>query len=267
MKKYGRFLTFALALALLSIPLAGCSAGEGNMRVMLDSNVFVGDFSDIDEAIESYEMSLDNGTEPDTVYNRKKVENTQLLKAFAEEKGVSLEAQALGWGEPLTRSLLNCFLVGDGPDLVIGETQLPTFAKQGYLRPFPDELEQFIRDNCSPLAYRAMEWNGDIYGIGLCPGVAVLAWNKEILIDAGYSETDPIVTDGPSTWDEWKEAMERVYSPSDRIYAGGVYAGGNTGGYMRVGALMDSAGGSYDNAEGLPAINTQPNSEAFEFVR
>ena len=207
-----RTITLLLAAALSTAVLAGCSGGnESGMTeidVLWDNLAFIiGD--DIDEAIASDEQSI-----AENLFD-------------------------MGWNDGLTTALLSCFWMQDGPDIIQGEEQLPQFIEDGYIAPLPDDMAERIREKCSPVAYKALERDGKLYGVAIQPGVTLLFWNKDVLRAAGYSDSDPIMTEGPKDWDEWLEVMERVDQTTD-ARGGGLYVGSQMGGYLRVGGLLDS---------------------------
>ncbi|MFC5529931.1 extracellular solute-binding protein [Cohnella yongneupensis] len=178
------------------------------------------------------------------------------------EKGINVEMQDWGWGEALIQKQTAGFLAKNMPDIIVGETQMPGFAQQGLLEPFPDDLANDIRQNVADAAWKPMEFDGKIYGLAAQPGVSSLFWNKDLVKKAGL---DP--EKAPTTWAELLENSQKVTAAgNDQFYGGGVYAGANFGGYLRYGALMMINGGGFaDN--GQPAFNTAQNVETVSLLR
>ena len=275
--KIKKFLSVACA-ALTMLCAAGCGGGGNNtnsgdkLTIMLDSSAFLMGFDeDIDGAVAEAERNIANGTTKDTVWNRIVIENTKLLKTWGQEQEKTIATKNWGWGDTLTQKLMAAFLAQETPDIINAETQMPGFAEEGYLEPFPADLEAFVRENVSPIAYKTMEKNGKIYGISLTPGITLLFWNKAILRQANIS--NDIIENGPKDWAEWKQTMAQINSVKDssgvNLNAGGVYVGSggvNYGAFFRAGTLMASAGGGYADESGAPAMNTEANKKAFDFL-
>ncbi|MGN1077692.1 MAG: extracellular solute-binding protein [Candidatus Gallimonas sp.] len=268
-------LKFVAACASAVLLLAGCGeppAASGNtLSLMLDSSAFLIGFDDIDVAIGEAEKAISDGTTKDTMQNRILIENTKLLRAWGEEQEKVIVTKNWGWGDSLTQKLMAAFLAQETPDVIQAETQMPGFAQEGYLEPFPDDLETYVRENVSPIAWKSMEYNGKIYGISLTPGQTLLYWNKEILRLASVSED--IIENGPSDWTEWEETMAAIHAVKDssgtNLNAGGVYVGSggvNYGAFFRCGTLMAAAGGGFADENGAPALASAANEQAFEFL-
>lgn len=275
---------FALLLAMMMVitMVAGCGGDnttddeggnattyDNSITVIWDSSAFLYDFENIDSAITKAEKEIASGMTKDSPLVQAQIANTKLIRDWAAEKEYNITSVAWGWADSLTSKLNAAFLAKEGPDLILGETQMPKYAADGNLVAFPDDLAAYIRENCSPAAYQDMEYDGKIYGICLTPSPTILVWNKDILKQtASYGEGTSVYENGPKDWAEWEAVMKEVDAlNSTQKYAGGVYCAGNYGGYLRVGALMNGAGGGYADASGNPAINTAENKLAMEFVR
>ena len=253
MKKLKRLIfliiNFLIVFVIVACGGGGMQANNGDKLVlMLDSSSFLYGFDDIDVAISEQEKGIRDGIVKDNEQNRSLLENTKLLKAWGESKGKTIVSKNWGWADTLTQKLTAAFLSQETPDLIQGESQMPGFAKQGYLEPFPDELAKYIKENVSPLAYNDMEIDGKIYGIALTPSISLLYWNKDILRQANVSSE--IIENGPANWEEWESVMAQIYNTKDskgiNLNAGGVYVGNggvNYGAFFRVATLIDAAGG------------------------
>ena len=274
MKKiFSLLLIFSLMLGLLT----GCgdssssdkSTSSDQLTVLWDSSAFLYDFDSLGSVIDKTKQDITSGTTKDTPLIQSQIANTELIAGWAKEKGIDIKCNAWGWADSLTSKLNAAFLAKDGPDLIIGETQMPKYATDGNLVAFPDDLAKYIRENCSPVAYKDMEIDGKIYGLTLAPSMTILVWNKDILKKTkSYGPGTSVYEKGPKDWAEWESVMKEIDAlKSQQIYAGGVYCAGNYGGYLRVGALMNGAGGGFADEGGKPKINTKENQEAFSFIR
>ncbi|WP_276355002.1 extracellular solute-binding protein [Cohnella caldifontis] len=180
-----------------------------------------------------------------------------------KSKNIALKTEDWGWGEPLIQKQTAGFLAGNMPDIIVGETQMPGFAQQGLLEPFPDDMAQYIRDNIAPAAWKPMEVDGKIYGFASQPGVNSLFWNKKLVKEAGL---DP--DKAPATWEELSANLRRVTEAGKgKFYGGGVYAGPNAGGYLRFGTLLVINNGGFADGQGKPTFNSDANVETVTFLR
>jgi multiple sugar transport system substrate-binding protein len=179
-----------------------------------------------------------------------------------KEKNINVTTEDWGWGEPLIQKQTAGFLAKNMPDIIVGETQMPGFAQQGLLEPFPDDLANDIRANVADAAWKPMEYNGQIYGLAAQPGVSSLFWNKALVKQAGL---DP--DKAPATWAEWADNVKKVTEAGKgKFYGGGVYGAANFGGYLRYGALMMINGGAFQK-DGQPAFNSAANVETISLLR
>lgn len=180
-----------------------------------------------------------------------------------KSKNITLKTEDWGWGEPLIQKQTAGFLAKNIPDIIVGETQMPGFAQQGLLEPFPEDMAQYIRDNIAPAAWKPMEYDGKIYGFASQPGVNSLFWNKKLLRDAGL---DP--DKAPATWEELSANLRAITEAGKgQFYGGGVYAGPNAGGYLRFGTLLVINGGGFADDQGNPVFNSEANVETVTFLK
>jgi multiple sugar transport system substrate-binding protein len=238
-------------------------SGATTIEVTMEG--YAGDFGTIEDIQANLNDSIENGDlAADALMNTKwKLDYLTTLAEVSAEKGVEWVGLDWGWAEQLTQKQMNAFLAETGPDVLVGETQMPGFAFNGYLLPFPADLEQKVRDTVVKGAYGPMEVDGQIYGLATYPGVNVLFWNKDILRKAGL---DP--DKGPETWSEWLDMCEQITAAGNGdFYGGGTYAGPNFGGSLRVGPFLMMAGGGFVDAQGNAAFDSPGNVEALTFMR
>ncbi|WP_379146161.1 extracellular solute-binding protein [Paenibacillus sp. sgz500992] len=180
-----------------------------------------------------------------------------------KSKNITLQTEDWGWGDPLIQKQTAGFLAKNIPDIIVGETQMPGFAQQGLLEPFPADMDQYIRENIAPAAWKPMEYDGKIYGFASQPGVNSLFWNKKLVKEAGL---DP--NKAPATWDELAANLKKVTEAGKgKFYGGGVYGGPNAGGYLRFGTLLVINGGGFADDQGKPAFNSEANLETIAFMK
>lgn len=262
-------LIFAFMLTAVSCvnPPEDDENGSNTLTVLLDSAVTaIGFEKDIQAGIDEMQSSMDAGYTENNVTNRMILQNTKLLRDWANSEEITLNCKTWGWGDSLTNKLQSAFFAKDTPDIVIGETQMPGFAQRGYLQEFPEDLSNYIKENCLSLSYSPMVIDGKIYGIALSPSVTVLVWNKDMLRRAGVSQS--IIDNGPANWEEWDAAMAAVAANGEN--AGGVYTSSgkaDNGAFLRSGTLMLAGGGGFADETGAPDVNSPENIETFEFIR
>ncbi|WP_051318447.1 extracellular solute-binding protein [Cohnella thermotolerans] len=187
----------------------------------------------------------------------------QIINDKLKSKNITVKTEDWGWGEPLIQKETAGFLAKNVPDIIVGETQMPGFALQGLLEPFPDDMAAEIRETIAPAAWKPMEVDGKIYGFASQPGVNSLFWNKKLVKEAGI---DP--DQAPKTWEELLADIEKVTEAGKgKFYGGGVYAGPNAGGYLRFGPLLIVNHGGFTDASGNPAFNSDANVKTVEFLR
>ncbi|MDO3413365.1 extracellular solute-binding protein [Saccharibacillus sp. CPCC 101409] len=187
----------------------------------------------------------------------------KIMSAKLKEQNISVNTEDWGWGEPLIQKQTAGFLAKNIPDIIVGETQMPGFAQQGLLEPFPDDMADYVRENVSPAAWKPMELDGKIYGLAAQPGVSSLYWNKKLVEQAGI-DPDKVIT----TWQELRDNAKAVTEAGGgKFYGGGVYAAPNFGGYLRYGALIAINGGAFSDENGQPAFNSAQNAETVALLR
>jgi multiple sugar transport system substrate-binding protein len=187
----------------------------------------------------------------------------KIISEKLKSQNISIKTEDWGWGEPLIQKETAGFLAKNVPDIIVGETQMPGFAMQGLLEPFPDDMAAEIRDNIAPAAWKPMEVDGKIYGFAAQPGVNSLFWNKKLVREAGI---DP--DKAPQSWDELLADIKKVTEAGKgKFYGGGVYAGPNAGGYLRYGPLLVINNGGFTDANGNPAFNSDANVKTVAFLR
>ena len=255
-----------LSILLSTLLLVGVDAAWGQTKIVVLANVETGAFGMPEDAIADLQGQIDGGglSPEDLAAAPLRIEVIQYLADKMAEAGYTFELQDWGWAEQLIQKQTAAFLAGTGPDVTLGETQMPGYAFNGYLAPFPEDLAAKIREILVPGAYLPMTVKGEIYGIGPYPGVNVLFWNKDHFRAAGL---DPEV--GPKTWSEFLDMANKVTAAGKgEFYGGGTYVGPHFGGSLRVGPfmMMTPGGGFVDENNDINFTNPA-NIRAFEFLR
>ncbi len=248
-------------------PIEDLRGNERVVRILCDDSLNIGaGYSDVVLKNRSAILSKsDSGDVGKTSYRfTKAVHNYNVVN-----NGIRLNYLDWGWDYELTQKLTNAFMSGgkgESPEVILGESQMIGYMEQGLLKPFPDELAAFVREKMLPATYKALEKDGKIYGVAANPSCLQLIYNKAVLRACGVSET--IIENGVSTWDEFISVCQTVKANGKgRYYAGGIYSGSSTGGYMRIAPFMIQAGGGYTDADGKPYFDSEGNVRALEMLR
>lgn len=248
-------------------PIEDLRGNERVVRILCDDALNIGaGYSDVVLKNRSAILSKsDSGDVGKTSYRfTKAVHNYNVVN-----NGIRLNYLDWGWDYELTQKLTNAFMSGgkgESPEVILGESQMIGYMEQGLLKPFPDELAAFVREKMLPATYKALEKDGKIYGVAANPSCLQLIYNKAVLRACGVSET--IIENGVSTWDEFISVCQTVKANGKgRYYAGGIYSGSSTGGYMRIAPFMIQAGGGYTDADGKPYFDSAGNVRALEMLR
>lgn len=248
-------------------PIEDLRGNERVVRILCDDSLNIGaGYSDVVLKNRSAILSKsDSGDVGKTSYRfTKAVHNYNVVN-----NGIRLNYLDWGWDYELTQKLTNAFMSGgkgESPEVILCESQMIGYMEQGLLKPFPDELAAFVREKMLPATYKALEKDGKIYGVAANPSCLQLIYNKAVLRACGVSET--IIENGVSTWDEFISVCQTVKANGKgRYYAGGIYSGSSTGGYMRIAPFMIQAGGGYTDADGKPYFDSEGNVRALEMLR
>lgn len=248
-------------------PIEDLRGNERVVRILCDDSLNIGaGYSDVVLKNRSAILSKsDSGDVGKTSYRfTKAVHNYNIVN-----NGIRLNYLDWGWDYELTQKLTNAFMSGgkgESPEVILGESQMIGYMEQGLLKPFPDELAAFVREKMLPATYKALEKDGKIYGVAANPSCLQLIYNKAVLRACGVSET--VIENGVSTWDEFISVCQTVKANGKgRYYAGGIYSGSSTGGYMRIAPFMIQAGGGYTDADGKPYFDSEGNVRALEMLR
>ncbi|UVI28770.1 extracellular solute-binding protein [Paenibacillus spongiae] len=218
---------------------------------------------DVDERIKAREDELAKAEKAPTKDALSPVEIAKAVNKIMADQGFDLKQEDWGWSEPLVQKQTTAFIAKTSPDVLTGETQSPGFAAQGLLEPFPDWLEQKVRNEIVEGAWKPMEYDGKIYGVAFQPGVSVLFWNKDLFKKAGL---DP--EKGPETWDEMLDMAKKINDAGKgKFWGAAIYSGPNNGGYLRGGIYPLIAGGGFVDESNNPIFNAEGNVKAFQFLR
>lgn len=168
----------------------------------------------------------------------------------------------LAWGD-YTQKFLSAVQAGNPPDVAGGDSGIPfNMAAQGEALDISDLFEEWAADgtfdDMAPWAYEKWDFQGMHPGITWQHDSRGIYYRKDLLEAAGLEV--------PTTWEEWRAAMEALHNPTEGIM--GLAAPGKQGTYdtdQFYMTLVFQAGGSLADEEGNAAIDTPEHLTALEF--
>ncbi len=132
----------------------------------------------------------------------------------SENPDIDIQVQALPWDSAHDK-LLMAVASGDGPDVVqMGTSWIPEFADAGALMDLTPYIEAYPNIDPSNYFESSLETTryDDVYvSVPWYVDTRVLYYRKDLLEGVGYPE-------GPSTWDELKDAATQLAARGEGLY-------------------------------------------------
>ena len=162
-----------------------------------------------------------------------------------------------GWGETLDQKQRALFAAGSAPDIVAGETFIPSYAAEGLLEPLPQEIVDLV--NPSFLVY---DNDGNAVAVAYKTSIFIIFYNKALLEQCGYSENDI-----PKTWDEWKAMADDITAQGQgKFWGGGIPTFPNAGGALRATPFFRANGTDFA-VDGKINLDDEKLQEVLSFIR
>ncbi len=179
-----------------------------------------------------------------------------------EHPDIHVSFTQLAWGD-YTQKLLSAVQAGNPPDIGGGDSGIPfNMAAQGEALDISDLFAEWEADgtfdDMAPWAYEKWNFQGMNPGITWQHDSRGIYYRKDLLEEAGI--------DVPTTWEEWRAAMEALHNPAEGVM--GLAAPGRQGLYdtdQFYMTLVFQAGGALSDADGNAAIDTPEHLAALEF--
>jgi multiple sugar transport system substrate-binding protein len=138
-----------------------------------------------------------------------------MAEKFEEEnKDITVKVQAIPWANAHDK-LLTAVASGNGPDVVqLGTTWIPEFADAGALLDLTSHLDdypEFKSENYFAGSAQTMKYDDQVIGVPWYIDTRVLYYRTDLLKEVGYDQA-------PSTWDELKDAAEKLNARGDDVY-------------------------------------------------
>lgn len=145
------------------------------------------------------------------------------------------------------------------PDVMnLYNLHLYDFVEQGVLDPIPADMLERIRTNLYDASLEGAEYKGVYYGVPVELQVAVLAYNKQLLAEAGVDGT-------PRTWDEMSVLAPKLRAARPD-FMGLSSQGGGWGWAANWFTLAAAYGASYAGRGGDVTLNTPENVALLELI-
>ena len=193
----------------------------GVLSLLLTVSLFAGCGKKNDDKTPSGDNSnpTDVGTEKVTLNIWGMGEEAKLLSQIEPEfekanPDIDMVVQAIPWGQAHDK-LLMAVASKKGPDVVqLGTTWIPEFAEAGILKDLTPYIETY--PNLDPKNYfessvGTTKFDGKYIGIPWYVDTRALFYRTDLLGEVGYEE-------GPSTWEELKDASTKLAARGDGQY-------------------------------------------------
>ncbi len=150
------------------------------------------------------------------------------------------------------------FASGDTPDIGYADgVQGVEYGVQGKALPLTDVIDALGGEEVFTKDSKAFQTNGVWYSIPNCVAAPVLAYRKDLLKAAGFSEP-------PKTWDELVSMSKKL--TKDGVYGLGMFTGENLLTQQIMVGFMKAAGGRVLDEKGNVVVNCPENLEALKFM-
>lgn len=187
-------------------------------------------------------------------------ESVEPIAKMYEEKnpGIKVDVQAIPWDSAHDK-LLTAVASKNGPDVIqMGTTWIPEFASAGALMdmaPYIEKYPELKTENFFDGAIQTTQYDGVTVGIPWYVETRGLFYRTDLLAEAGYPE-------GPNTWDELKDAAQKLAARGKGNYAMPIDAKDQN--YLSMFAWQ--AGSDIITADRQPQFNQPEYVEAMNFL-
>ena len=161
-----------------------------------------------------------------------------------------------GWAETLDEKQRALFAAGSAPDIVAGETFMPTYANEGILETLPDDIVQSV--NPTFLLHDA---DGNAVGVAYKTSIFLMFYNKDLLSAAGLDPENP-----PTTWEEWQQASAAITQSGDDVWGGGIPSFPHAGGALRATPFLRMLGTDF-GVDGKINLTDPLVQQGLEYIR
>jgi ABC-type glycerol-3-phosphate transport system substrate-binding protein len=133
----------------------------------------------------------------------------------AAHPNIKLQLENHGWDEELRQNIVTAQLGGTAPDIITGESFMPSLVANGSLAPL--DISEDVRENLVPGPLLPVTGvDGTVYGVAAFTAVFALEVNADVVRQAGL---DPDTLD-LSTWDKVTEVAQQISAAGNGEYYG-----------------------------------------------
>ncbi|GAB2571071.1 ABC transporter substrate-binding protein [Gracilibacillus alcaliphilus] len=189
-----------------------------------------------------------------------------IVDAFNESQTdieVKLERLPGSWDE-YNQKMTAQIASGDPPDIGrIGVAYMPMYSSKGQLEDLSPFIESLNKDDYYDSIFTEYT-DGNIYGAPIGVYTMAMYYNKNLFDEAGI-EYPPADWEEAWTWDQYKEAAEKITKGSGANKQYGAYVGFNP--ERSIQYLWSNNGGLINEEMTEPIVNTEESKEALTFLQ
>lgn len=162
-----------------------------------------------------------------------------------------------GWAETLDQKQRALIASGDAPDIVAGETFMPTYANEGILEPLPQDIVDLVNPS-----FLIFDRDGKAVAVAHKSAIFMLFYNKDLMIAAGLDPEQP-----PKTWAEFKQMSDAITKAGEgKFYGGGVPTFPHAGGALRATPFFRQMGTDFSK-DTLSNLSDPKLQQTLQFIR
>jgi multiple sugar transport system substrate-binding protein len=193
-----RRLGFLLVSSLLLLVLVGTVAAQNEITLVIWGEGGI------------TQCAADINADACTPYGRTVIEGWN-----AAHPDIKLQIEDHGWDEELRQNIVTAQLGGTAPDIITGESFMPSLVANGSLTPL--DISEEVRENlvAGPLL-PVTDADGTVYGVAAFTAVFALEVNADVVRNAGL---DPDTLD-LSTWNKVTEVARQISAAGSGEYYG-----------------------------------------------
>lgn len=207
------------------------------------------------------QCAADMNADTCTPYGRTVIEGWQ-----AAHPEIKLQIEDHGWDEELRQNIVTAQLGGTAPDIITGESFMPSLVANGSLAPL--DISADVMDNQLPGPLLPVtDAEGTVYGIAAFTAVFALEVNADVVRKAGL---DPDTLD-LSTWDKVTEVATQISAAGNGEYYGFSLLGPTqwpVAAQFRVAPYVYQTGADFCDAGCVnPTWNDQASIKVYQWFR
>ena len=131
-----------------------------------------------------------------------------IIEGFNKENpNIQVEILNVAWDSVVEKETA-AFAAGSGPDISFQTEQFPLYAKNGYLMPLDDYVDEEKLSGYPQSALDYCSQDGKLMGIPFVALNSVMFYNKDLFEEAGIENV-------PTTWDELLETAKKLTKDTD----------------------------------------------------